>query len=211
MPIRSPAPRPSTAPERGRSAEPSALPAAFALGERHYRRSEESWREAGAPTARVRIHVDDARRLVVEVDVERAVRRFVSIDAENPLDNEPAAINGDGVQLYVEIAGRRAGWLLVPVAGSTEVARREVDGWRSDIRPASTWTPVGEGYSLSVRVPLPAGGREVALDVLVNETAAGRERRRGQLVLSGADDEFVYLRGDRHDPERLLHFALPDA
>jgi hypothetical protein len=42
-------------------------------------------------------------------------------------------------------------------------------------------------------------------DLIVNETAPGRERRRGQLVLSGARGEFVYLQGDRHDPERFVH------
>ena len=51
--------------------------------------------------------------------------------------------------------------------------------------------------------PLP-----IALDVLVNETSAGRERRRGQLVMSGAPGEFVYLAGDRHDPARLIGFVL---
>ena len=49
---------------------------------------------------------------------------------------------------------------------------------------------------------------EIGVDVLVNEIAAGRARRRGQLVLSGARGEFVYLRSDRHDRERLLRFAL---
>jgi hypothetical protein len=46
------------------------------------------------------------------------------------------------------------------------------------------------------------------LDLVVNETTAGRERRRGQLVLSGAAGEFAYLAGDRHDPDRLLRFLL---
>jgi hypothetical protein len=54
----------------------------------------------------------------------------------------------------------------------------------------------------------PAGSYPVSLDVLVNETAPGRERRRGQLVLSGAHGEFVYLRGDRHDRNRLLPFMI---
>jgi hypothetical protein len=47
-------------------------------------------------------------------------------------------------------------------------------------------------------------------DVLVNETAPGRERRRGQLVLSGAQGEFVYLRGDRHDSPRLIPLMILD-
>ena len=46
------------------------------------------------------------------------------------------------------------------------------------------------------------------LDVLVNDAEPGRLRRRGQLVMSGADDEFVYLRGDRHDPSRLIPFSV---
>jgi len=49
-----------------------------------------------------------------------------------------------------------------------------------------------------------------ALDVVVNEKPADRERRRGQLVLSGARGEFVYLRGDRHDKERLLPLRIDD-
>jgi hypothetical protein len=48
----------------------------------------------------------------------------------------------------------------------------------------------------------------IELDVIVNETAPGRDRRRGQLVLSGAHGEFAYLAGDRHDPARLLRFVL---
>ena len=67
-----------------------------------------------------------------------------------------------------------------------------------------------EGYALDVRVPLPAAPAALALDVLVNETVPGRERRRGQLVMSRADREFVYLRGDRHEATRLLRFTHPD-
>ena len=51
---------------------------------------------------------------------------------------------------------------------------------------------------------------EFALDVVVNETAPGRERRRGQLVLCGAAGEFVYLRGDRHDPRVFSASRIPD-
>jgi hypothetical protein len=46
------------------------------------------------------------------------------------------------------------------------------------------------------------------LGVVVNEKPAGRERRRGQLVLGGARGEFVYLRGDREDLDRLPRFAI---
>jgi hypothetical protein len=43
----------------------------------------------------------------------------------------------------------------------------------------------------------------VAFDVVVNERPAHRERRRGQLVLSGGGG-FGYLRGDRHAPAAPL-------
>jgi hypothetical protein len=61
-----------------------------------------------------------------------------------------------------------------------------------------------------VEIAIPAGVEEVAADVIVNETVAERVRRRGQLVLSGAAGEFVYLRGDRHERARLLRFSLAD-
>ena len=44
----------------------------------------------------------------------------------------------------------------------------------------------------------------------MNESGAGRERRRGQLVLSGGAGEFVYIRSDGHDLARLLPFTLSE-
>jgi hypothetical protein len=197
-----------------RAAEPRppiALPAAFALGEEQYRRSEQSWREAGAPSAHVELSVVDRRTLRVSVRVEPSQRLFVNRDAVNSLDNEPAAINGDGVQLYVQCGDMTGGWLMVPRAGEQGVEVQFIAGWDHGLSADATWQPTGRGYVLEARVPLPAAGAIVSLDVLVNETAPGRERRRGQLVLSGAHGEFVYLRGDRHDARRLVHFILPDA
>jgi hypothetical protein len=51
----------------------------------------------------------------------------------------------------------------------------------------------------------------IAIDIIVNEKPRGRERRRGQLVMSGAAREFVYLRGDRHERSRLVPLQFPDA
>ena len=70
------------------------------------------------------------------------------------------------------------------------------------------WKPTPAGYQLVAELRIEPGAAEISLEVIVNETVAGRERRRGQLVLSGADGEFVYLRGDRCDPSRLLRFSL---
>jgi hypothetical protein len=185
------------------------LPYRRELGALQYRRSEESWDEAGRPTCVVSL-AQSGQQLVVRVDVPRAERRFIAIDAENPFDNDPAAIHGDGVQLYVAAGDRAAGWLLVPVAGSERVARRTADGWSDALRIDATWECTTDGYVLVASVTLPPAATTVDVDVLVNENAPGRARRRGQLVLSSADGEFVYLRSDRHDRERLIRFALAD-
>ncbi len=66
--------------------------------------------------------------------------------------------------------------------------------------------------SLRATVPrqalLPREATDFTLDLIVNEITADRERRRGQLVLSGADGEWIYLRGDRQDAPRALPFHL---
>jgi hypothetical protein len=183
------------------------LPALLALGEEHYRRSEESWAEAGAPTATVSLE-RSGDRLVVQVDVPRSGRRFVDIAAENPLDNDPAAIHGDGVQLYVDVGSVAAGWLLVPRPGSSKVGHKPADGWSDALHLDADWQPTADGYLLVARVTVPSGATVLGVDVLVNEIGAGRTRRRGQLAMSGARGEFVYLRSDRHDRERLLRFTF---
>jgi hypothetical protein len=136
----------------------------------------------------------------------------VSVDAENPLDNEPAAINGDGMQLYVVAGERKGGWLLVPRDESSDVGILPIEGWEKGLSVSATWKPTESGYAIVAEVALPSGITDVALDMIVNETAPERERRRGQLVLSGARGEFVYLRGDRHDDvARLLRFNTTNA
>jgi len=183
------------------------LPVRASLGAAHYRRSEQSWEEAGRPTCVVSLE-RSGDRLVVRVDVPHAERRFIAIDAENPFDNDPAAIHGDGVQLYVVAGAEASGWLLVPIPDSAHVARRTADGWSDTLPIDATWRPSSDGYSLTASVRLPPGTISFDADVLVNENTPGRSRRRGQLVLSGSHDEFVYLRADRHDRDRLLRFAF---
>jgi prepilin-type processing-associated H-X9-DG protein len=186
------------------------LPAAFELGEPHYRRSEPMWHEAGEPRATLALAAPRRGELELRVRVSPSHRLFVPIATVNDLDNEPAAINGDGVQLYVEAGAARGGWLLVPRAGTDEVDQQPVEGWAGTLRVRATWQAIEGGWELAATMDLPDGVTEIGLDLLVNETAPGRARRRGQLVLSGAHGEFVYLRGDRHDVTRLLRFALPD-
>ena len=183
------------------------LPFRRSLGSAHYRRSEQSWDEGGEPTCVVSIE-RSGDRLLVRVEVPRAERRFVGIDAENPFDNDPAAIHGDGVQLYVAAGAEASGWLLVPIHESTHVARRTADGWSDTLPIDATWQPSPNGYTITAWVTLPPGTVAFDADVLVNENIPGRSRRRGQLVLSGARGEFVYLRADRHERDRLLHFTF---
>lgn len=181
------------------------------LGEDHYRRSEESWREARRPEAVVSLEWT-GEWLRLRVVVASSELTFVAADAVNAYDNEPADINGDGIQLYLFTPGDLAGWMLVPEANGTTVRIRPIDGWKSDRPISASWRPVADGYELTVELPMSggmgAGPAQIDLDVIVNEKPRGRVRRRGQLVLSGGREEFVYLRGDRHEPGRLLSFVL---
>ena len=235
-------PAPATPPRGARAAPPPAWgvpaggpPLAFVLGRAHYRRSEASWEEAGRPTATVAFAaVRGALDVIVTVRLGRPPV-FVPRGADNPLDNERAGINGDGVQLYLGPAapdGARTadGWLLVPEPPGprVRVARVTVRGPGAARvpDPTASWQPTPDGYELRCRVRTAAlargaraagsGAPALLVDVLVNEMPAGRERRRGQLVLSGtgqggAGDAFVYLRGDRHDPARGVVLRLPPA
>ncbi len=127
---------------------------------------------------------------------------FAARNAENPLDNESADVNGDGIQLYARLAGSVAAWMLVPELGGDHVRVRGITGkGTTSAPPRAAWERVGDGY----RVNIDLDAQEVsAIDLIVNEMPRGRHRRRGQLVLSGGIGEFVYLRGDRQDDDRLV-------
>lgn len=207
---RTPASAGAIVPEHEAPTPPLPLPAHFLLEEEHYRRSEPTWSEAGEPRAEVSVASTAPHTMTVHVRISPSHRLFMPAGTDNPLDNEPAAINGDGVQLYVVAGATKGGWLLVPRGDSTEVEQRKVEGWDGGLTVGASWQATPDGWELTATLDLPDAGGEVALDVIVNETAPGRARRRGQLVLSGGAGEFVYLRGDRHDPSRLLRFTLPD-
>lgn len=204
-----PAPRVLRIPRRRASGDPSAV--WFELERDHYRRSEQSWDEAGRPGATVTLHAD-ATHLEIEVDVHRSTFAFVPAGAVNDMDNEHADINSDGVQLHLVAPARGivAAWTLVPESGGVVRVRNS----RREGAPVSieaSWRRDGAGYVLRIALPLSVLGRELFhLDVAVNETVPGRERRRGQLVLGGAGDGWVYLRGDRSEPRRDLAFVIAD-
>ncbi len=197
---------------RGSPSDPGGL--RFLLGEESYLRSEDSWEEAGRPSAAVTVRASRLE-LIVDVDVRKTPLVFRLANAPDPsLDNEHPDIHSDGVQLYVRAPGwaQPAGWLAVPVPGGSSVRVHEIDGMRQGLPISAAWKVTPTGYAVRFFLSLAAlgGGPEypLLLDVLVNEMGRDRERRRGQLAMSGSDGGFVYLRGDRHEPERMLPFRV---
>lgn len=167
--------------------------------------------DAGAPSAHVGIR---ATRTAIEVHV--AVRKsplyFLPPDAPDPaLDNEHPDINSDGVQLHLWREGwpDPVAWLAIPEPGTSLVRVRQSSG--SDNAPPLfvQWHETASGYEMTFAIPRQAVAPEFAVDVLINDMSANRERRRGQLVLSGAIGERVYLRGDRQPVDRYLRVRLP--
>jgi hypothetical protein len=188
----------------------------FALGLGSYRRSEESWEEAGRPAATVTLR-PEAKKLVIDISVRKLGKlTFSPASATNPYDNESPDINGDGVQLYFVDTSGASGWVLIPEderggEGGGKVRARGIDGWNRPLAVDASWQRTTSGYAVHVRLPFESGiPRAFALGVVVNEKPIGRERRRGQLVLGGAAGEFVYLRGDREDRDRLPRFHIVD-
>ncbi len=188
-------------------------PARFALGEAHYRGSETDWRAAGQPSADVRVAADNS---ALHITVRAFTGEVVAPAAgeENALDNERADVNADGVQCYVGPVDRAewsGAWLLVP---DVQTGAVRVTSLVPDNQPVvARWAPAPGGFTLELTVArhvLPENpANELRFDLLVNERPAHRQRRRGQLVLSGSNGETVYLRGDRHDPLRAWRMILP--
>lgn len=202
-----------------------------ALGADHYRRSEQSWTEAGSPSAVVTLALAPDGALRIAVDAATGEVVVPTPGAINRFDNERPEVNADGVQVHLGRPGAdrwHAAWLCVPSPGerAARVVVLEAPVMTSapsssppvatSLAPLATaWTPTARGFHLTLLLPASvlataADDRgSIALDVLVNERPAERERRRGQLVLSGAAGEWVYLRGDRQDPHRALRVAGP--
>jgi hypothetical protein len=185
------------------------LPNRFVLGQESYSFTEDDWSQAGQPVAEVSIG-NEKGKLSLSVDVRNVARTFAEETAANDLDNEAADINGAGVQLYLRTDQGSAGYVLVPELDSTKVRGRPIQGWGDGIPVSARWSATETGYRLDVDVDAPGNDQVIDLDVLVNEKPEGRRRRRGQLALSGGG-EFIYLRGDRHDADRLIPFLLTDA
>lgn len=174
-----------------------------------YRPTEESWLEAGAPAASVHLRRSATAIIITVRSTLNRETAFAAGCAENPLDNEPADVNSDGVQLHWRSAVT-GGWnTVLAVPETLRVRLTAVEGTVDDA--TASWHPIERGYVVSFTLPWRAEVTELVLDCCVNERPAGRERRRGQLVMSGARGESAYLRGARQSPEHALHFdLLPD-
>ena len=207
-PRRRPVPR--TAPFRVRVGQ---TPLRFELGEQAYRQSEDSWEEAGKPTAVVTVGATD-RQFFVEVSVQKPDVVLRPPNAPDPaLDNEHPDIHSDGVQLYLLGPGWQhfAGWLAVPESPAPRVRTHVIDGARADVPITAEWRPESRGYGMRFAIPLSTLGAQrespIAIDLVVNEMARDRTRRRGQLVLSGGGG-WIYLQGDRQSPARFLPLTI---
>jgi hypothetical protein len=178
--------------------------------------TEEPWGDGNTPTADVWLaHTDGALVLRVTVETGHAIvtpgGSPMAMPA-NPLDNERADVNADGLQCYLRgVAERewRAAVLAVPVAPpAARVTSLVPDGAMPACRCAARED--GRGWWMQLEWPRHAlpDAAAVHLDLIVNERSPDRERRRGQLVLSGGGG-FGYLRGDRQAPSHgwVLHMA----
>lgn len=176
------------------------------LGEREYRTTEETWQEAGQPTAMVQLRSDGkAMHVFVRAAIGRTPNFAPAIDV-NPLDNELADVNSDGVQLHWRSAltGVWNSVIAVPDEGHVRLtaASGALDGLTAIAHTEE------HGFRVLFTVPWPQPAQPFAFDVIVNECPPTRERRRGQLVLSGAHGESAYLRGARQSPDRALHVVF---
>jgi len=207
-PAEDPTPEPSQPPPQAIRLR-RGVPDRYRLGEQEYRRSDESWTEAGCPTAEVSLTAS-ATDLTIAVAVHGTDGVFVPPDTENPYDNEQAGINGHGVQLYLdpspelhELGVEAQAALLVPNATSAEVRALNIAGWSPLDLSAKTWGRTTDGFVITVAIPIALidGSR---LGILVNDAAPGRQRRRGQWLLGASGPDWAYLRGDRISGSSLI-------
>ncbi len=182
----------------------------FALGESHYIATELPWSDANAPTATIQLAATDDY-FVADVDAHTGPLVTNPAGMDNPLDNERADVNSDGLQWYAGLNGQgewAAAGLVVPAPGA---ARASALIAASACEPDVSWRLTPTGWAMRLRwpraqVPLDQQG-SFRFDMVVNERPPERERRRGQLVLSGGGG-FGYLRGDRHATTHALRLSF---
>lgn len=188
----------------------------FTLGESHYRRTEQSWEEAGQPAASINIEVQNG---VLDIGIIANTGAIVVPDANEPnaLDNERPDVNADGIELFLaQQPGEpwTSSWLIVPAGDDIRARVTPTTAGSPDI--VCVWAVLAiddrEGWAMRLQIPVSVIHRQpdgtFAMEIIVNERPAGRQRRRGQLVLSGGGG-FAYLRGDRSDSAVAECFRLP--
>ena len=184
--------------------------------EDQYRRSEEPYPgpEAFSATAYLNWNGDG---LYLAVDVRKRDPYFRFGDAPPLLlDNEVDDIHSDGIQIYLQQdAGRQVfGLLAVPdtAAGASAGVVRFLGVGGVSIEAQSAegrWQRTADGYCVTLRMTPTwwesvLGADRVRFDLIVNEMPPPPERlrRAGQLVWTGGGG-WVWLRGDRQDPQRF--------
>ena len=182
--------------------------------EDQYRRSEEPYSGPEDFSGTAYAGWDDSA-LYLAVAVTKPELCFRAPPGDAPLlrlDNEPEDIHSDGLQVYVRHpeTGDVAGFLVVPEGrnggGPVRVlGAGDRPGVAASVRGA--WRRTEQGYCVTIAVAWPEWhhahvGGQVGFDLIINEMLPGRERRAGQLVWSGGNG-WVWLRGDRQDPERF--------
>ena len=220
---------PTVAQSAGRAGGPvgTPIPGAWqaSLGAAHYIATERPWAEAGAPTAQVALAIVGDEFVL---DVRAATGPIVVPPAgqENPLDNERAEVNADGVQWYFAPANATAnapanagaGWTAAGVQLPASGPGLRADAARGrpvvpgSVMPTARWCETADGWGMQLRwpvavIPTDAAG-QCRFECVVNERPPFRERRRGQLALSGGGG-FGYLAGDRRPATAGILLQLP--
>jgi hypothetical protein len=177
--------------------------------EDQYRRSEDPYPGPEEFSAQARVGWAE-RSIHLHVAVATSTPVFRGPDAAPLLlDNDPDDVHSDGLQLYLrpDPAGPVYGFLVVPEPDAGTIRAQGAGGTAGRagmVTGESQWTDEGYAVALVVTLPEwePRSGDEVGFDLLVNRMEPDRERRAGQLAWSGGGG-WVYLRGDRHDPNTL--------
>lgn len=188
----------------------------FALGQSHYRRTEQNWDEAGQPAASINIEVKNG---VLDIGIIANTGPIVvpQTNEPNTLDNERPDVNADGIELFLaQQPGEpwKSSWLIVPAGDDIHARVTPTIAGSPDIVCVWAALAIGdrEGWAMRLQVLVSAIPQQpdgtFAMEIIVNERPARRQRRRGQLVLSGGGG-FAYLRGDRSDSALAHRFRLP--
>lgn len=171
-----------------------------------YRRSESPYAGPDAFSATAYVNWDrDAMYVAALVRKDDPCFRSASA-SPLALDNETDDLNSDGLQLYLaDDDGSMWGILVVPEDGGGLRVHAVGGSSATADQVAGSWQSTDDGYCVTLALRPAfwtdlAFSKEVDFDLLVNEMWDGRARRAGQLVWSGGGG-WVYLRGDRQDPE----------